>query len=855
MKRKFTKILGVGLTLALLTSLLLTAAPVSADVSSAAVTIPTAGDNVISKLNPNYVLRFSINKSISVGAGDTITVTLPADTVVGATAGGTATASPGWVGLTWTNGDLSGVTWSTVPASRQIVLTLGGTDVVGEGAEIRISITSGITNPTSAGTYNLTVKTTQETTAITSASYTIAVPTIPALPGVVSLYNPSGVLMTQGTGATAIDDAIDGTAPFTSIGANFTIQVGPGTYANAITQTVARTGLTVIATGTAEETIITGNVTLAQPSTTITGFTINGLVSVSGGAVGTEVVVTDNIIKDNTGAATAVTVTGGVAKITNNTVDITGTNANTAIGITGGTATISGNTITLGAADTGVNASGAGTTATVTGNSITGGGTSGKGILIGAVNTNTITSNTINGARTGIDINAAATVTVKSNTIQNGPTTTPVALTDAAIRVANAAAAPNGVLISGNTISNNLGYSVTVVGGTAADIQIIGNSFSANTAGFSNQLGAGTLDATLNFWGASGPTVAGGTGDKITTLAGGTTTYMPFDTVGISQVTYSTAIATGPGTIDASTTVGITLASNDAVGNGPVTLAKYAGNPSTSATPYPAIAYYDIYAPAAGGTLAAGESIIVRFYSSGITADTVAYYFSELSQRWTACTNSAVAGNLAYVVVTITTTSAPSDSELKDTKFALVSTPMAALTAPTIVAPAAGATDVDLSPTFSWSTVSVAAGYYFELADNANFVAPLAKLSGDLGRLIVTAYHYAPDLEYSTAYYWRVKAVSGTVEAGTLAESAWTTSVLITMDEPEEPAPPIVVEEVQPPDIVIEQTPAPVIQPIVEVVTPPETPITPAWIYAIIGVGAVLVIALIVLVVRTRRVA
>jgi len=54
---------------------------------------------------------------------------------------------------------------------------------------------------------------------------------------------------------------------------------------------------------------------------------------------------------------------------------------------------------------------------------------------------------------------------------------------------------------------------------------------------------------------------------------------------------------------------------------------------------------------------------------------------------------------------------------------------------------------------------------------------------------------------------------------------------------------------VEPPDIIVE--------PDVEVIVPlpAETPITPAWIYVIIGVGAVLVIALIVLIVRTRRVA
>ncbi|GAH77466.1 unnamed protein product, partial [marine sediment metagenome] len=122
-----------------------------------------------------------------------------------------------------------------------------------------------------------------------------------------------------------------------------------------------------------------------------------------------------------------------------------------------------------------------------------------------------------------------------------------------------------------------------------------------------------------------------------------------------------------------------------------------------------------------------------------------------------------------------------------------------------------------------------------------------AKLDGDFGRLVVTSYAYVTELPYSTAYYWKVKAVSGLEAEGDLEEGAWASGVFITKAEPEEEAPPIEV---------IEQPPV-VIEPIVEVITPAATTtlITPAWIYVIIGVGAVLVIALLVLIVRTRRVA
>jgi len=50
-----------------------------------------------------------------------------------------------------------------------------------------------------------------------------------------------------------------------------------------------------------------------------------------------------------------------------------------------------------------------------------------------------------------------------------------------------------------------------------------------------------------------------------------------------------------------------------------------------------------------------------------------------------------------------------------------------------------------------------------------------------------------------------------------------------------------------PPPVIVEPTPAPVLS------IPPAEQITPTWIYAVIGIGAALVVVVIVLIVRTRR--
>jgi len=98
-----------------------------------------------------------------------------------------------------------------------------------------------------------------------------------------------------------------------------------------------------------------------------------------------------------------------------------------------------------------------------------------------------------------------------------------------------------------------------------------------------------------------------------------------------------------------------------------------------------------------------------------------------------------------------------------------------------------------------------------------------------------TVWTWDEDLQYSTTYYWRVRAVVGTVTSG------WTEASFTTMAKPVPPQPPIVIPPANPPPIInIPPAPAPVYT-------------TPAYLWAVIIIGAILVIAVIVLIVRTRR--
>jgi len=167
-----------------------------------------------------------------------------------------------------------------------------------------------------------------------------------------------------------------------------------------------------------------------------------------------------------------------------------------------------------------------------------------------------------------------------------------------------------------------------------------------------------------------------------------------------------------------------------------------------------------------------------------------------------------------------------------------------AASVPVIAAPANGVTLTSTKPAFSWSPVSGTTMYDFQLSEGTAFAAPVyATQVANAGvqlPLNVT-------LEQGKTYFWRVRSLQP-------VQGDWSTIANFTVAEPvvvPEPTPPVVVKEMPAP--VINIPPAPPAQQIVIPPAPPEKVINPTYIWAIIIIGAVLVIAVIVLIVRTRR--
>jgi len=159
------------------------------------------------------------------------------------------------------------------------------------------------------------------------------------------------------------------------------------------------------------------------------------------------------------------------------------------------------------------------------------------------------------------------------------------------------------------------------------------------------------------------------------------------------------------------------------------------------------------------------------------------------------------------------------------------------------ISPIVGAMDVSRQPTFTWSAFEGAIGYEVMLSESPEFTILDWSHSVDH-----TFYKPEGSLAYGTTYYWRVRGVTGPAPAKKAAPGGpWATGVFTTEAKP--------VEEV--PAVVVQTEPAKAAEVrVIEVPMPTPAPAIPTGLlYTIVGIGAILIIALIILIVRTRRVA
>jgi hypothetical protein len=788
MKKKISKILGVGLSVGLLASLLLTAAPVLADVSQPTVDVSADAINDIA----TYTLQFRINDALV--DGDTITVTFPEDTdVAGAAVAGTGVSFTSGIGYGANTTAITTEVIDTDNLTVEISLDTINGGGIGAMAYVQVVIT-GVENPTEPGTYTLQVETSEEDDAVTSESYDIEAPTVG---GFLYVYNPSNILLAVYGGDNALNDA-DADGHFGQD--DYTISVGPGTYVLSADIDVLGEDLTVQSSGDTEDTIIDCDGFSIYSTGTGEGFTLDGF-TIDDGSTGVGIYANDGTVKNciiTDDDTVGIDIGPGVEDAT--VEDVVIEDCADGIWVRGIDATIKGCDISEADGAAGIVLNGADGTS-IEDCDIHDNDTDGIAFLT-AGSTDTEISGCMIDTNDGIGIWVNVT--------------------------------PTELAIFENTIIDNEDEGLhldawDVLTCYAMFNNIYGNDDDAVT-------GVADVNALFNWW---------GTANEDDFEIGDDIIYEPWLMGEWATVVTGHKVEVDSDNLSGRDSSGVSISGlDDDLGEDAdlISTFAYAANPEGSIDD--PIAFYDILIEMDAAADLGDVNARIKLYDDAITEDSMAYFW--IGDFWARCSDQEARDGVIYV--TLTEDTIPTFEDLCATPFAVVAGEATGIASPALHSPTMGDDEVSLSPTFAWELIDDADGYYFELADNSALALPIVRMDGDEGRLTSTVYGYIGKLEYSTAYYWRVKAVSGTEAADDLKESSWNTGVFVTMAEPEEPAPPIVIEESEPPVITIEQ-------PDIVVPLPAETQITPAWIYVIIGVGAVLVIAVVVLIVRTRRVA
>ena len=145
---------------------------------------------------------------------------------------------------------------------------------------------------------------------------------------------------------------------------------------------------------------------------------------------------------------------------------------------------------------------------------------------------------------------------------------------------------------------------------------------------------------------------------------------------------------------------------------------------------------------------------------------------------------------------------------------------------PAVTSPSAGATNVPIRPVFTWNSGAKATSYEFMLATDSEFTDVVIAMTG-ADALPTAAWGCDRTLDYSTPYFWKVRPISAT------SHGEWMTNVFTT-----EAAPTALLSFQSSPSSPL----------------PGSDSVTPSYLlWVVIGIGVTLVVALLVLVVRTGR--
>ena len=668
--------------------------------------------------------------------------------------------------------------------------------------------------------------------------------------------------MASNTGPGAIQNSLD------AAGVGFTIKIGPGTYDED--PDTGFTGMTIVSSSSAADTVIAGFWTVDQASTTISNLTLlNEVGDVANPTVnvtGDKSVITGCVFTKAGSAYTAVAEAAGLllfnvaaptgfASVSGSTFDTTlgnvltiGALQDSALIITQNGVSVTDCTFTVdatlaGAGDTAITINGGVALLPVVLTGVTVTGSSGIGIQ-GTSGLASITGATLDTLDPAMNL-VAGIYTMTDSTITNSGTAVSVlvALGRPAINIADAGAPPT-LSITNSSLTGNLN-DILEVDATGSEnpnlITLMWNDLSGNALGIDNNnifTVGGTVNAMVNWWGANTGPAAAFNGGLVN--ASGALGNLGA-TGSIVQGAAATALLT-------STTYGVNVEPQTAAGAAWVPVAGdviavglYTTNPE-EATPQPALAggIYDVFF--SGAT--APNNVLIKFFNPNITVNTVVMVWSDLQGAWSNCSAQGVNLFSGFIWVNVTGTSIPSILNLSGTPFALVEPAAVVPVAAEVQTPTFGNMAAAVQPTFTWTAVAGATSYEFVLAEEIGQDDPFAII--DYSATTDINGHVAREqLKYDTVYNWRVRAVNA------VGPGPWINGFFTTVAEPEPepvPVPPVVIKETPP-------TPAPEIILNVPPATKQDVQVIPDYLlWVVIAVGAVLIIAVVVLIVRTRRV-